>query len=164
MANEQVTPAYKTAHLEMLQGVINRMAGNSFKLKNWSVVLVSALFALAGNQKSPFFAAVAFLPALVFWGLDGYFLHQERLFRELYDKIRAKKEEEIDFDMSTHVVKDQVAPLHKVIISPTLAVFHGAVLAAVVVVLVYLVATCDSQTAKAISSLSTMARHFGGFC
>ena len=35
-------------HLELIQGVINRMASNSFQLKGWSVVLVSALFALGG--------------------------------------------------------------------------------------------------------------------
>jgi len=34
----------KLKHLEMLQGVINRMANNSFLLKGWSVVLISALF------------------------------------------------------------------------------------------------------------------------
>ncbi len=37
----------KLKHLEMIQGVVNRMASNSFQLKGWSVVLVSALFALA---------------------------------------------------------------------------------------------------------------------
>ena len=37
-------------HLELIQGVINRMAGNSFHLKGWSVVLVSALFALAASN------------------------------------------------------------------------------------------------------------------
>ena len=41
----------KIKHLEMIQGVINRMASNSFLLKGWTVVLVSALFALAANDK-----------------------------------------------------------------------------------------------------------------
>ena len=29
---------------------------------------------------------IAFLPALVFWILDAYYLQQERLFRKLYDE------------------------------------------------------------------------------
>ena len=34
-------------HLQMIQAVITRMAGNSFLIKGWSVTLVAALFALA---------------------------------------------------------------------------------------------------------------------
>jgi len=37
----------KPKHLEFIQGVINRLSTNSFLLKGWSVVLVSALFALS---------------------------------------------------------------------------------------------------------------------
>jgi len=33
----------KLAHPQMIHGVINRMAGNSFLLKGWSVTLVAAL-------------------------------------------------------------------------------------------------------------------------
>lgn len=36
----------KRAHLEMLQGVINRLAGNSLLIKGWSVSLVAALLRL----------------------------------------------------------------------------------------------------------------------
>ena len=39
------------------------------------------------------------VPVLIFWGLDGYFLWQERLFRALYDHIRAMDAAEIDFSM-----------------------------------------------------------------
>jgi len=31
-------------HLELIQAVITRMAGNSFLIRGWSVTLVSALF------------------------------------------------------------------------------------------------------------------------
>jgi hypothetical protein len=44
----------KLKHLELVQGVINRMAGNSFILKGWSVTLTSALFALAAKDANPF--------------------------------------------------------------------------------------------------------------
>ena len=31
------------AHISMLQGIINRMAGNSANCKNWTVTLVAAM-------------------------------------------------------------------------------------------------------------------------
>ena len=32
--------------------------------------------------------AAGVLPALIFWGLDAYYLQQERLYRALYDHVR----------------------------------------------------------------------------
>ena len=58
----------KTKHLEMIQGVINRLSTNSFLLKGWSVVLVSALFALSAGDSNPAFIFLAYIPALVFLG------------------------------------------------------------------------------------------------
>lgn len=67
-------------HLEMIQGVIARIAGNSFLLKGWSVTIAAALFALAARDSNSQFACIALLPSIVFWGLDAYYLRQERLF------------------------------------------------------------------------------------
>ena len=78
----------KRTHLELIQGIINRLSTNSFVLKGWSVVLVSALFALAAPESRPAFVYLAYIPTVVFWGLDGYFLWQERLYRALYDHVR----------------------------------------------------------------------------
>jgi hypothetical protein len=74
-------------HLTLVQGVVGRLAGYSFALKGWSVTLVSALLALAARDADARLVAVALLPALTFWGLDGHFLAQERLFRGLYEKL-----------------------------------------------------------------------------
>lgn len=67
--------------LDLLKGVINRMANNSFLLKGWSFVTVSGLFALAAKDKNPRFAMVADLPAIAFWGLDGGILGSPGLLR-----------------------------------------------------------------------------------
>ena len=40
----------KLKHLEMIQGIINRMASNSFALKGWSVTLVAGIFALSSKD------------------------------------------------------------------------------------------------------------------
>ena len=75
----------KIRHLELIQGVINRLASDSFRMKGWCVVLVAALFILLAREGRIEFLAVAWVPVVFFWGLDGYFLWQERLFRALYD-------------------------------------------------------------------------------
>ena len=126
----------KRTHLQMIQGVINRMAGNSFNLKGWSVVLVSALFALAAGGDNVSFAYLALFPALAFWLLDGYFLRQERLFRKLYDRVRAKDESEIDFSMDTSVVAHEVKGWLVVTRSNALSIFHGSILVVVVIVII----------------------------
>lgn len=123
-------------HLELIQGVINRMAGNSFHLKGWSVVLVSALFALAARDAKVYFVYLAFLPAIAFWVLDGYFLWQERMYRKLYDAVRAEKGPNSDFSMNAYTYKEKVPSWCTTCFSTTLGIFHGMVIGAVIIVMV----------------------------
>ena len=78
----------KQKHLELIQGVINRLSTNSFLLKGWSVILVSALFVLSAADGQAAFVFLASISVTVFWGLDGFFLWQEQLYRKLYDHVR----------------------------------------------------------------------------
>ena len=95
----------KLKHLEMVQSVINRMANNSFMLKGWAVTLVAGIFVLAGKDTDKLYFLVAYIPVIVFWGLDSYYLLQERLYRGLYEKVRLSEESEIDF--SLRVTKEE---------------------------------------------------------
>ena len=126
----------KIAHLEMIQGVINRLARNSFLLKGWSVVLISAIFALSIRDAGNFLVYVAYFPAVVFWGLDGYFLWQERLFRALYDYARALPEDQIDFSMDVSRISNEVANWIEVTLSKTLLAFHGTIVSTIVIITV----------------------------
>ena len=81
----------KLKHLEMIQGIINRMASNSFALKGWSVTLVAGIFALSSKDANEIYFLIAYI---------AYYLLQERLFRSLYGKVRRLSEEKIDFDMN----------------------------------------------------------------
>jgi len=126
----------KHKHLELIQGVINRLSTNSFLLKGWSVVLVSALFALSAADSQPAFVYLAYIPAIIFWGLDGFFLWQEQLFRKLYDRVRVLPDDEIDFSMDTSAVTGDDRPTWAAAtLSKTLIPFHGALIVAVVVVM-----------------------------
>lgn len=116
---------YKQKHLEFIQSIVNRMASNSFLLKGWSVTLVAALFALAAKDSDKKYIVVAYFPVLVFWILDAYFLSQERRFRNLYDAVRVKKEDEIDFSMDTKAFVDGKAGWTAAFFSKTLLIFYG---------------------------------------
>ncbi len=60
----------KIQHLQMIQGIVNRLAKCSFLLKCWSVILVSALFVLAAKDAKIYFIYLAYFPAIAFWDLD----------------------------------------------------------------------------------------------
>jgi len=91
----------KQKHLEFIQGVINRMAGNLFFLRGWTITLIAALFALFVKDANHDYIFIVYFPVIIFWILDGYFLSQERLFRALYNHVRKLDEKEIDFSMNT---------------------------------------------------------------
>jgi len=124
----------KLKHLEFTQNVINRLSTNSFLLKGWSVVLVSALFVLSSRDSDQSFIFLAYIPSVAFWGLDGYFLWQERVYRELYNRIRTKGPDDIDFDMDTRNVGNDVSGWLSATLSKTLIPFHGVLLVAIVAV------------------------------
>lgn len=115
----------KLKHLEIIQGVINRMAGNSFLLKGWAITLVAALFALFAKDNNHAYILIAYLPVIIFWILDGYFLSQERLLCNLYDDVRKFDEKEINFSMdTTNYKKDKQNSWVYSIFSTTLSWFY----------------------------------------
>jgi hypothetical protein len=125
----------KRSHLQMLQGIIDRLSQNSFLLKAWSVGLLSALFALFAANSKVMFIYLAYFPVFSFWILDAYFLRQERLFRKLYDRIRILEDSQIDFSMNTSSVKSEVDSWLRVMFSITLLIFYGTLILSVLLAL-----------------------------
>ena len=120
----------KHKHLEMIQGVINRLASNSFSIKQWTVMLVSALLVLVAREGSvPIW--VALVPVIAFWGLDGYFLRQERRFRNLYMDVCETEESEITFSMND---KRKSKSYWRAATSVTLVSYYGLFIALVLVI------------------------------
>jgi len=95
----------KQKHLEFIQTAINRMASNLFFLRGWTITLVAVLLALFVKDNSLEQAMLIIVLILIFWVMDGYFLSQERLFRDLYNKVRNLKEKDINFSMNTNPFK-----------------------------------------------------------
>jgi hypothetical protein len=120
----------KMKHMEFIQSVVTRMNTNSFLIKGWSVTLVAAVTALAAKAPE---VCPAFLLVPAFWILDGFYLSQERRFRGLYDEVRAKSEQDIDFSMDTRAYAKGRGSWVAAMLSRTLLVFY-AILGAIAVV------------------------------
>lgn len=102
----------KRAHLNMIQGVITRMGTNSFALKGWSVGIMIAIYAFAGNNSHKA-VIVTLVPLVTMWLLDSYYLMLERKFRNLYDEVRKLKETNIDFNMNFNSTKINMIDVKK---------------------------------------------------
>ena len=87
-------------HLEMIQGIVNRLGHDSFLVKGWSMAILAAgiIFIARSEIQADEIVVALLIPVIGFWILDGYFLWQERLFRKVYDEIR--KQEITDFAMN----------------------------------------------------------------
>lgn len=86
---ESLTPdsAAVMKYLDMYQAIISRMAGNSSDCKKWAVALVSAIFLLVADKGKVGFVVVAWIPVILFWFLDAYYLALEKQFRAGSNKV-----------------------------------------------------------------------------
>lgn len=125
----------KIKHLEFLQNVITRMNFNSFLIKGWTMTLVSALFALSAKDANVNYVLVAYIAIPVFWVLDGFYISQERQYRDLYKVVATKTEAEIDFNMdATSFCKGDRTWLAG-IFSKTIIPFYGISIATTLTIL-----------------------------
>jgi hypothetical protein len=76
-----------TAHISLLQGIINRLANNSASCKTWCLTLVGALLSLAGATHVPGIVTFALVPVVIFGFMDTMYLAQERAYRDLYARV-----------------------------------------------------------------------------
>ena len=85
------------SYLNILQGIINRMAGNSAQCKTWCTTLVSAILILSYNKDvvamSDKILYMTFLPVIIFYFLDAYYLSMEREYVKKYNRFTKKLRE-----------------------------------------------------------------------
>ena len=77
-------------HLEIMQGVIARMAENSRSCKVWCVTLVAATLVLVARSEKAEHALVALAPTVLLYVLDAYYLMLEKRFRNSYGSFVKK--------------------------------------------------------------------------
>lgn len=131
-SDQEVLPAYvpsdnEVKHLEFIQGVISRLANNSFLMKGWALTVSGAIFSFATSHLSWQIASLGLLPPALFWFLDSYFLWQERLFRKLYTGVASGKESIPVFSMDPSRYKGSHS-WNSAFRSVTLVPFYGALI------------------------------------
>ena len=134
---KEIPKEFVVKEIEIIQETIKRMASNSFIVKGWAITLVVATLLLRGRSYQVF---IAFIPLLVFWFLDSYFLWQERMYRKLYEwviKNRSKTDEYL-FDMNAYRFKNKVQSKLKIMFSVTLGLFYGSIGILIALYLIFL--------------------------
>ncbi|GAA7451786.1 hypothetical protein ID1017_14080 [Helicobacter pylori] len=92
--------------LEILQGVINKMAQNSLECKKWTLALAVGVLSLKIEAISSLYGLCILGVLVCFWLLDAYYLTQERLFREQYQWL-------IENRLQTDERLFEVFPIHQ---------------------------------------------------
>ena len=117
--------------IDLIQGVINRMANNSFLLKGWIISLIAVILALTKDTivatELSYFNAIFILPVIVFWYLDAYFLHKERCYRKLYDWVITNRSDTTEYAYNLDYTRFQknVGSILKIMFSKTHCTFYG---------------------------------------
>ncbi|WP_299124521.1 hypothetical protein [uncultured Tenacibaculum sp.] len=111
------------------------MNSNSFLIKGWTITLVSALFALAAKDSNSLYVLLTYIPTPIFWILDGFYISQERQYRDLYTKIAQTKETDIDFSLDASDFNKDRNTWGSGILSKTLIPFYGIVILITIVVM-----------------------------
>ena len=109
MAEQKPIDAESSAvqtHLNIMQGVIQRMAENSRACKMWCVTLVAAVLVLVARTGEAQHALIALVPTVLFLVLDAYYLALERAFISSYNRFVA------------HLHERSLSPLDLYAISP----------------------------------------------
>ena len=127
----------KITHLQLIQGVIDRMATSAAIYKGFAATIVTGIAAISFTDVRSRVLLVAFL------AMDTYYLQLEKKYRILYEKVRT---EAIipDFALNPYCTDDELKKNHATVWdclrSPSIRMFYGPiiVLAAVVLVLNYI--------------------------
>jgi hypothetical protein len=140
MEKKESLKEYMLKEIEIIQDIIKRMAFNSFMIKGWAITLVVVALLLKGTNYQ---VGIAFIPLLVFWFLDAYFLWQERLYRKLYEWVidnRLKTDENL-FDMNAYRFKDKVQSKFRIMFSITLGWFYASIAILIIIYALVLLTT-----------------------
>lgn len=76
-----------TTHVNMMQGIIKRMAGNSSSCKQWCILIITALLTFSkGNPNPVDLSGICLIPLILFCFMDCFYLGLER---QMKDKLKA---------------------------------------------------------------------------
>jgi hypothetical protein len=129
-----MTEAILHKEIDLIQGVINRMANNSFLLKGWLISLVALVLAITKETivatQLSYFSLLLCLPVVLFWYLDAFFLHKEKCYIKMYNWVieNRKTTEEHSYCLDYRRYENKVDCVFIVMLSKTIIPFYGLVL------------------------------------
>jgi len=130
-------------HLDLIQGIVSRLAGNQFLFKGWVLTISSALLGYAVTYRQVAVALLGIPVTLGFAGLDAYFLRQERLFRHVWKDAVAHRIAVYDLNVGPHLDKvryfrsrtdENGRRRPAVAFSPPIVVLYGMLVLAAIIV------------------------------
>ncbi|MGE3063160.1 MAG: hypothetical protein AB7T10_05950 [bacterium] len=87
-------------HINILQNVISRMAGNSANSKTWAITIISAIVVLLIDRSKSGVFYIAYVPLAMFFFLDCFYLGLERHFRNIYNEfVEGLDSDKFDYKM-----------------------------------------------------------------
>jgi len=129
----QAAPAVDVEYLKLIQGVVDRLAQNSFHAKSWSVGMAAAILTVGTISQRSQASVLAFFPAICFCLLDAYYLRRERLFRALYDA--AVRADAPRFCLDTRPFEGPATSWGSVLRSPAILLAHIPIVAVIALVI-----------------------------
>ncbi|HDN26166.1 MAG TPA: hypothetical protein ENG03_03540 [Thioploca sp.] len=122
--------------IDLIQSIINRMANTSFLIKGWAVTMIALIFSFKSNPET---LPLVFIPVILFWFLDAYFLQQERLYRKLYQWVIQNRmtDDSHLFSLSTARFEPEKQSLLRLMFSITIGSFYAGALVLVVAYIVF---------------------------
>lgn len=102
-----ISNEYKTAHLQMIQSVIERMSTTSALYKGFSATIVTGVSAISFVDINPWILLLALVPVICFFAMDVYYFSLEKKYRILYEKVRLEKVP-ADFSMNANCTNSEL--------------------------------------------------------
>ena len=90
---------------------------------------------VAANDSNVNYVLISYLVIPVFWLLDGFFISTERQYRDIYNEVCAKKEDEIDFSMNAEKFNSGRNTWLSGVFSKTLIPFYGISIIVTIIVI-----------------------------
>ncbi len=123
------------AQIQMYQGIISRMANNSANCKTWAITIIAAMLVLIADDKiGSSNMWICYIPVILFFFLDSYYLTLERIFigkqKEFVNKINSNQNCYNDIFIVGEISgKQQFCDFFKCIFSISIFPFYGLIIA-----------------------------------
>ena len=103
-------------YLQMIQGIITRMSGNSAIMKGFAATVIAAVFGMAvADYVAWYHLLIAFVPVFAFIRLDIFYLQLEKRYRNLYALVAASglKRYQYSLDLKADAFRDKQLEINK---------------------------------------------------